>query len=102
MSRPALQTAQNLVLPEKAIPCALTWRRSSCTPQDVPFWSGKSNLWASGRVRPAALGFVVMASPEDAERAFAHADHLIRVNEEGVRVEVTRFRDGSDSLEENL
>jgi len=55
---------------------------------------------ASGRVRPAALGFVVMASPEDADKAFAQAEHLIQVSNESVNVEVTRFRDGSDSSEE--
>jgi len=57
---------------------------------------------ASGRVRPAALGFVVMATPEEADEAFAQAEHLIQSSNESVNVEVTRFRDGSDSSEELL
>lgn len=63
---------------------------------------------ANGRVRPAALGFVVMASPEDADKVFANGEQqLIKVNGTTVGVEVTRFRDGSQEgseadSEENL
>jgi len=58
---------------------------------------------ANGRVRPAALGFVVMASPEDAEKVFIDGEQQsIQANDASVVVEVTRFRDGSDpDSEEN-
>jgi len=52
---------------------------------------------ATGRVRPAALGFVVMASPEEADKAFAHGEHhFVQGKDASVGVEVTRFRDGSE------
>jgi len=49
---------------------------------------------AKGRIRPAALGFVVMASPEEAEKVFAEGEQQI-INFHGVdvAVEVQRFRD---------
>jgi len=49
---------------------------------------------AKGRVRPAALGFVVMASSEDADAVFANGEQqTISFHDGGVTVEVQRFRD---------
>jgi hypothetical protein len=56
---------------------------------------------AKGRVRPAALGFVVMASPEDADKVIAQGEQqIIHFRNADVAVEVQRFRDVSD--EESL
>jgi len=54
---------------------------------------------AAGRVRPAALGFVVMASAEDADKAIALGEQQsIQVKDASATVEVTRFRDGSENI----
>jgi len=58
---------------------------------------------ASGRVRPAALGFVVMASPEDAEKAFTDGEqHSIPFKDTSVEVEVKRFQEASEVDEDKL
>jgi len=49
---------------------------------------------ANGRVRPAALGFVIMASSEDVDKVFAHGEQQCI---QDVIVEVTKFRDGSEA-----
>jgi hypothetical protein len=60
-----------------------------------------SSKRAKGRVRPAALGFVVMASPEDADKVIAQGEQqIIHFRNADVAVEVQRFRDVSD--EESL
>lgn len=52
---------------------------------------------AKGRVRPAALGFVIMATPEEAERVFAEGEQqTITFRDTDVAVEVQRFRDVSE------
>lgn len=57
----------------------------------------------SGRVRPAALGFVVMASANDAEKAFAKGEqHAISYKDTSVDVQVKRFREGSEFSEDKL
>jgi hypothetical protein len=57
----------------------------------------------SGRVRPAALGFVVMASAKDAEKAFAKGEqHAISFKDTSVDVQVKRFRDGAEVSEEKF
>lgn len=57
---------------------------------------------ANGRVRPAALGFVVMASPEDADKVFVQGEqHFLPFKEASVGVEVTRFRDTSSDVSED-
>jgi len=59
---------------------------------------------AKGRIRPAALGFVIMASPEDADAVFAQGENQNIVFRDGdVTVEVQRFREieeagGEESL----
>lgn len=56
---------------------------------------------AKGRVRPAALGFIVMASAEDADAVFAQGEHQhVAFRDGSVVVEVQRFRDVSDDDEE--
>jgi hypothetical protein len=52
---------------------------------------------AKGRIRPAALGFVVMASPEDAHAVFAHGEQQdIAFRDGHVTVEIQRFREIAD------
>eukprot|EP00746_Dinoflagellata_sp_MGD_P000345 gnl/MRDRNA2_/MRDRNA2_100616_c0_seq1.p1 gnl/MRDRNA2_/MRDRNA2_100616_c0~~gnl/MRDRNA2_/MRDRNA2_100616_c0_seq1.p1 ORF type:complete len:301 (+),score=74.35 gnl/MRDRNA2_/MRDRNA2_100616_c0_seq1:142-1044(+) len=56
---------------------------------------------AKGRIRPAALGFVVMASPEDADAVFAHGQHQnIAFRDGSVTVEVQRFREITEDIED--
>lgn len=56
---------------------------------------------AKGRIRPAALGFVIMASPEDADAVFTQGEHQnIAFRDGSVIVEVQRFREITDDLED--
>jgi hypothetical protein len=56
---------------------------------------------AKGRIRPAALGFVIMASPEDADAVFAQGEHQsIAFRDGSVTVEVQRFKETSEDIEE--
>merc|ERR1719388_381713 len=56
---------------------------------------------AKGRIRPAALGFVVMASPEDADAVFAYGEmQHVAFQDGSVLVEVQRFREFAEDIEE--
>merc|ERR1719388_141726 len=56
---------------------------------------------AKGRIRPAALGFIVMASPEDADAVFAYGEmQHVAFQDGSVLVEVQRFREFAEDIEE--